>query len=249
MMIRAASFVVVMALWGGFSARAQLMLTGILDGGMDGGTPKAIELFANESIADLGQYGFENASNGNPSSGEPDFIFAGAAQMGSYLYAGNSRDGTSLTSFGIEENTGDADPDTPWFSDSTAIGSPARVNGNDAIILYKFDSDLDDWTVIDTYGNPGEDGTGTDWDYTNGWAYRMDGTEPANDGSFVQADWDVHTGELDGITTVEGTVNTLQAEGAFPNFVAVPEPRIYVLVTGIGLLLFSLNRRRRSVKN
>lgn len=229
---------------GGFSAHAQLMLTGILDGDLAGGTPKAIELFANESIADLSQYGFENAANGAASTGAPDFIFTGSAQTGSYLYVGNSRNGTSLTSFGIAENTGAADTDTPWFSNSTAIGSPAAINGNDAIILYKYDSDLSVWNVIDTYGNPGEDGTGTAWEYTNGWAYRNDGTTPAGDGSFVQADWDVHTGGLDGVATIEDTVNTLQASGAFPNFVAVPEPRDYALATGMGLLLFLLYRRR-----
>ena len=41
--------------------------------------------------------------------------------------------------------------------------------GNDAIVLFE------DGEVIDTYGDPEVDGTGTSWEYMDSWAYKTNG--------------------------------------------------------------------------
>ena len=41
--------------------------------------------------------------------------------------------------------------------------------GNDAIVLFE------DGEVVDTYGDPEVDGTGTSWEYMNSWAYKTNG--------------------------------------------------------------------------
>ena len=42
----------------------KLMITGVLDGDLSGGYPKALELYAVTDIADLTKYGIDVASNG-----------------------------------------------------------------------------------------------------------------------------------------------------------------------------------------
>jgi hypothetical protein len=43
---------------------SDLIITGVIDGPLTGGVPKAIELYAINTIADLSIYGLESANNG-----------------------------------------------------------------------------------------------------------------------------------------------------------------------------------------
>ena len=52
-------------------------------------------------------------------------------------------------------------------------GGAATINGDDAIELFNNGS------VVDTYGQIDVNGDGTPWDYTDGWAYRNNGTAAA----------------------------------------------------------------------
>ncbi len=50
------------------SAQSKLIITGVVDGPLPGGVPKAEELYALEAIPDLSIYALGSANNGNGSS-------------------------------------------------------------------------------------------------------------------------------------------------------------------------------------
>lgn len=142
-----------------------LIITGVFDGPLTGGTPKAIELYAINDISDLSLYGFGSANNGGGSDGE-ELTLSGSASSGQYLYI-TTDDAQFNTYFGINAD----------FADGSA-----GVNGDDAVELF-FNGN-----VIDTFGEIDVDGNGTPWEYQDGWAYRLDSTGP--DGStFVENNW------------------------------------------------------------
>ena len=63
-----------------------LLVSGVVDGPLTGGTPKAIEFFVLDDIADLSIYGFGSANNGGGSDGEEFTFPAVAATAGQYIY-------------------------------------------------------------------------------------------------------------------------------------------------------------------
>ena len=172
-----------------FSANASdLVISGVIDGPLTGGIPKAVELYVVNDIADLSVYGIGTANNGGGTDGVEFTLLADSASAGSDIYVASEIDGFT-TFFGSA-------PDY----DSSAMG----INGDDAIELFQNDA------VVDTFGAIDVDGSGETWEYTDGWAYRKDG-ETANSGTFDAANWTFSgTDALDG----EGT-NTAAAT-AFP---------------------------------
>ena len=52
-----------------FASNGSLIITGVYDGPLSGGTPKGIELFATADIADLSIYAVGSANNGGGSDG------------------------------------------------------------------------------------------------------------------------------------------------------------------------------------
>ena len=174
----------VMPSGGGDSA---LIITGIIDGPLSGGVPKAIELYATADIADLSAYGLARVGNGGGSSGEASYALTGSASAGDYLYAASEADGfTSFFGF------------APTFSDA-----PIFVNGDDAIELYL------GGTRVDVVGDPEQDGTGQPWEYSDGWAYRMDGTGPS-------ATFDVTEWTYSGPDALDGETTNASASNPFP---------------------------------
>ena len=172
------------------SAHAQdLVLSGVIDGPLTGGVPKAIELYAINDIADLSAYGVASANNGSPSAGAPEFVFpAVAVSAGSYIYVATESP-NFLAFFGF-------DPD--FNSDA------ASINGDDAIELYAGS------TVIDVFGEVGVDGSGQPWEYLDGWAYRNSETGP--DGTvFSLASW-----TFSGITALDGETSNATAATPVP---------------------------------
>lgn len=131
-----------------------LLITGVIDGPLTGGLPKAIELYAVSDV-DLSLYGVGFANNGKGSPGlEFRFPSGASAAAGSHITI--SYEESQFTAFfGVS-------PDY--------VTGYASINGNDAIELYMNDS------VVDVYGDANVDGTGTVWDYMDGWAYRMNGS-------------------------------------------------------------------------
>ncbi len=156
-----------------------LVITGVVDGPLSGGVPKAIELCVLNDIADLSDYGVGTANNGGGSDGEEFTFPQGPVSAGTFLYVAS--EATGFTSF--------------FGFPPTYISGAASINGDDAVELFQTGA------VVDVYGDINVDGTGEPWEYADGWAYRNDGTGP--DGTvFVLANW-VYSGAnaLDGETS------------------------------------------------
>ncbi len=68
MTIRQLSIILILLLgWGGVCG--QVLISGVFDGPLTGGTPKMIEIYIYEDVSNLSIYGVESANNGNAPSG------------------------------------------------------------------------------------------------------------------------------------------------------------------------------------
>ena len=165
-----------------------LLITGVIDGPLSGGTPKAIELYVVNNIADLSLYGLGSANNGGGSDGQ-EFTFPSvSATAGQFIYIA-SETSQFNTFFGF-------DPDYTT--------SAASINGDDAIELFQCSQVIDVFGLIDT------DGTGTSWEYKDGWAYRNCGTGPDGN-TFVEASW-----SFSGVDALDNETSNASAASPFP---------------------------------
>ena len=159
-----------------------LVITGVVDGPLTGGTPKAIELYVVNDIPDLSAYGIGAANNGGGTDGQEFTFPTVAAAAGEFIYIA-SEDVGFPAFFG--------------FAPDYTSGA-ANINGDDAIELFESGA------VVDVFGDINADGTGEPWEHMDGWAYRVNGT--GRDGStFVLANWSFSgPNALDGETTNAG---------------------------------------------
>ena len=79
-------FTLLMTLITALSFGQDLMITGLYDAGLTGGTPKGVELFVINDIADLSIYGIGSANNGGGTDGEEFTFPADAYSWNFYLY-------------------------------------------------------------------------------------------------------------------------------------------------------------------
>lgn len=200
------------------SASADIVLTGVFDGPLSGGVPKAVELYVINDVSDLSAYGVGSANNGGGSDGE-EFTLSGSASAGDYIYISSESTGFN-NYFGFNPNF---------------TSGAMSINGDDAIELF-FNGG-----VIDVYGDINVDGSGEPWDYLDGWAYRLSNTGP--DGTTFQiANWDIS-----GINVNDGQTSNDTAPDPWPigtyTSSAIPEPSSLGI---IGLMsIAGLVRRRR----
>ncbi len=180
-------------------ASAELTITGVYDGPLSGGLPKGVELYTDVAITDLSLYGLGSANNGGGSDGE-EFIFpAVALAAGEYVYIASESEGfTSFMGF------------APHY-----VTSAMGVNGDDAIELFQ------DGVVVDVYGDINNDGTGTQWDYADGWAYRISG--------YANTEFDINQWYTSGTDALDGASNNDSAANPIPvasfnNATTNPEP-------------------------
>jgi len=146
-------------------ATEDLIITGILDGPLNGGTPKAIEFYAINDIPDLSVFGFGSANNGNGSDGEEFTFPADAITAGTYFWLA-----TETTNF------------TAYFGFApTYTSNSVNINGDDAVELFH------NGVAIDVFGDINTDGTGQPWEYKDGWAYRNSNTGQTT--AFNLSDW------------------------------------------------------------
>ena len=158
--------------------QSDLMITGVLDGTLTGGTPKAIEIFVINDVADLSIYGLGSANNGGGTDGEEFTFPAVSADAGDFIYIATETDNFVVF---LEFS-----PD--YVSDFAAI------NGDDAVELFQ------NGAVVDLYGDIDVDGNGTAWEYLDSWSYRNDGSDPS--ATFDVSEWNVLGADgLDGEAT------------------------------------------------
>lgn len=170
-------------------ANGQIVITGVYDCTLVGGIPKGIELYCCSDVGDLDEYGIASANNGGGSAGvEFYFPSTGPIPGGTYIYVASEAVGFQ-TWFGFA-------PDFTTYAMS--------INGDDAIELYRHD------VVVDVFGDVDMDGSGTAWEYLDGWAKRYSGTGP--DGStFVIGSWN-----FSGPNALDGESDNATAQTPFP---------------------------------
>ena len=167
---------------------SSLIITGVIDGPLAGGTPKAVEFYAVSDVDDLSIYGFGSANNGGGSDGEEFTFPGGSVSAGKFIYV--ATEAPQFTAF------------FGFVPDYTS--NAASINGDDAIELFMNGS------IVDVFGDINTDGTGQPWEYKDGWAYRVDGTGP--DGStFVLGNWD-----FSGPNALDGETSNATAATPFP---------------------------------
>ncbi len=201
-----------------------LIITGVLDGPLSGGVPKAIEFYVNADIPDLSLYGFGSANNGGGSDGQEFTFPAITVSKGDFIYVASETTGFT-TYFG--------------FAPDYTSGA-ASINGDDAIELFL------EGEVADVFGDINTDGSGQAWEYLDGWAYRNDNTGP-DGSSFIISNWSFSSpNALDG-TTSNDTAGTPFPIGTYgpggtvvmpPDLISISEARSIsdgeaVMVTGV----------------
>lgn len=146
-------------------ANANLLIASVFDGPLPGGLPKGVALHTIQNIADLSLYGIGSANNGGGSDGVEFRLPQISANAGDFIYI-----------------TTDANGFTDFFGfEPEYTSSAVNINGNDAIELFFQD------TIIDSFGDANTDGSGTNWEYTDGWAHRVEGA--SGSAVFNSADW------------------------------------------------------------
>jgi len=162
------------------------IITGIGDGDCSGGNPKMLEIYANGTV-DFTQYSLEKQTNGNNTwNGTFDLSPLGTVtDTFVYLYK-DAGDGVFAAEFPSATNTLD-------------VGSAVSVNGDDRLRIIETATS----TVIDQYGVEATDGSGTDWEYKDGYAKRNNNT-PSNGGAFVSTNWTNGNSLFDGQGLCQG---------------------------------------------
>jgi hypothetical protein len=206
----------------GSNATASLIITGVIDGPLSGGIPKAVEIYVASDIADLSVYGLGSANNGGGSDGEEFTFTAIAASAGDFIYLSFEAPGfTSFFGFAPDYTT-----------------DAMLINGNDAVELFA------NGVVVDVFGEITVDGSGQPWDYQDGWAYRNNDTGP--DGpSFILGNWAFSgTDALDGTDTNTAAATPFPLASYSPRAAnAVPEPAT-IAIFSFGLLGLMFSRKK-----
>jgi hypothetical protein len=191
-----------------------IIITGVIDGPLRGGLPKAIELYAFSDVPDLSLYGVGFANNGNGSPGvEFRFPSGSSTTAGSYITISYEHDQYTAYFFG-------SPPDY--------ITGYASINGNDAVELFFHG------IVVDVFGDVDMDGTGADWEYMDGWAYRRSGSLPGT--TFMHTDW-----IFSGINAIDSCSLNVNCQKSFP-YMTYQSAVAKVTSTGMSLASFATRR-------
>ncbi len=167
-----------------------IMITGVFDGPLPGGKPKVLELYVINNITDLSVYTIKNQTNANTEWGS-DCNLTGSANAGDFIY--------------ITGDNHTSDFNTYFANNLTPIeSSVVNINGDDRLAIFNA-SDV----MVDLFGEDGVDGTGSEWEYLDGWAYRNNNSTP--NATFNIADW-----TFSGINANDGQTTNATAPNPFP---------------------------------
>ena len=164
-----------------------LMITTISDGDCTGGVPKMVEIYVQGEV-NLSLYSLKNLSISSTSGTSSLNSFGTVTDDFIYVYYDTT---TPEEVFATEYPSA-----TPSIE-----ATVASFNGDDVIRIVR----NSDQTIIDQYGDTDggiQDGTGTPWEYKDGYAKRINGT--TSSGEFTIGDWTVVNGGLDGQGSCQG---------------------------------------------
>ena len=168
---------------------AKLLLSGVHDAQANGtASAKGAEVYVIDDIADLSLYGIGSANNGGGSDGKEFTFPAISVPKGTYIHI--AADSALFHQY--------------FGFDADFISSSMNINGDDALELFEEN------TVIDIFGDINLDGTGTAWEYLDGWAYRVDGTGP-DATTFILSNW-----KFGGVGSLAGAPNNSGVANPFP---------------------------------
>ena len=125
------------------------IISGVFDGPLTGGLPKAIEIHFPDAQADISNCSVGSANNGDGSDGEEFTFPAVSVSAGQFVYVASEAVGF-----------------TAYFGFSPYPSGAALINGDDAIELFC------NAAVVDVFGDINVDGNGQPWEYLDGWVYR-----------------------------------------------------------------------------
>lgn len=165
-----------------------LVITGVIDGPLSGGTPKAVELYAINNVPDLSICGIGSASNGGGTDGEEFTFPADPVTAGSFIYV--ATEAVEFANFF-------------GFAPDYTNGSAPNINGDDAIELFC------NGVVTDVFGEITYVGA-QPWNHQDGWAYRNDNTGP--DGTTFQ----IGSWSFSGPNALDGETSNATAATPFP---------------------------------
>ena len=175
-----------------FGLKAQTpIITMIADGDEAHGTPKVLEIYANGTV-DFTQYSLQNQTNGNATWGTAFDLSPLGTVTDGFVYVFSEGSGSNANVGIFAQNF----PSATNVLDASS-SSVLSINGDDRVRIINTSTTA----VIDMYGVEGTDGTGTNWEYKDGYAKRNNGTGP--DPVFVEANWEFHNGELNGHGAVQ----------------------------------------------
>lgn len=184
-----------------------LSLQGILDISLSGNDGKAIHIVALEDIADLSVFGIGVANNGDGSDGQEYTFDSIAVSAGDDILLARSPDSLAVY-FGLCNSE---------FEHILIASSAIGQNGDDAIELFEQNF------VIETFGDINVDGTGEVWEYTDSWAYKLNG------------EW-----IYGGVDCTDGSETTSSSGCPYPICTNIPTgPTSQIISTPIGWSMFS----------
>ena len=142
-----------------------LELAGIMDFDIGGSDGKAIHVRALNDIEFLDEYGLGVANNGGGTDGE-EYIFEPIpVAAGAEILVARNPD-VIMAYLASTETV---------FDHVLLANNDISQNGDDAIELYQYDLATNTSNVIEVFGDVDVDGTGEAWEYSDSWAYKVDG--------------------------------------------------------------------------